>query len=156
MDINIQRTLILLKPDALQRDLLGEIIRRFELKGLKIIGLKFIRLTDEMLDEHYAHLSDKPFFAGLKQFMAQTPVVGLVLEGIDGVESVRKIVGATNPRAADAGTIRADFSMNMPSNLIHASDLAENAETEIKRFFQDDELFPYEKITDKYIFGEGI
>src|SRR3989339_488999 len=138
---DVQKTLVLLKPDALQRDLLGEIIRRFELKGLKIVALKFVRLSDEMLTEHYAHLADKPFFASLKQFMMQTPVVGLVLEGIDSVESVRKIVGATNPRAADAGTIRADFSMNVPSNLIHASDSPEAAATEVKRFFKDDEIF---------------
>ncbi len=156
MEMNIQRTLILLKPDALQRDLLGEIIRRFELKGLKIIGLKFVRLTNDMLDEHYAHLADKPFFGSLKAFMMQTPVVGLVLEGIDGVEAVRKIVGATNPRTADAGTIRADFAMNVPSNLIHASDSAENAQGEIRRFFSDEEVVQYEKITDKFIFGEGI
>lgn len=153
---DVQKTLVLLKPDTLQRDLLGEVIRRFELKGLKIVGLKFIRLTDAMLDEHYAHLADKPFFASLKQFMMQTPVVGLVLEGLDCVESVRKIVGSTNPRAADAGTIRADFSMNVPSNLIHASDSAENAVAEVKRFFKDEELFQYEKITDRFIFGEGI
>lgn len=152
----VQKTLVLLKPDALQRDLLGEIIRRFELKGLKIVGLKFIRLSEEMLTEHYAHLADKPFFASLKQFMMQTPVVGLVLEGIDSVESVRKIVGATNPRAADAGTIRADFSMNVPSNLIHASDTPENAAIELKRFFKDDEIFTYEKITDRFQFGEGV
>ena len=151
-----QQTLVLLKPDALQRDLLGEIIRRFEMKGLKIVGLKFIRLTDEMLDEHYSHLTAKPFFASLKQFMMQTPVVGLVLEGLDSVESVRKIVGATNPRAADAGTIRADFAMNVPSNLIHASDTPENAAVECKRFFRDDEIFSYEKITDRFQFGEGI
>lgn len=153
---DIQKTLVLLKPDALQRDLLGEIIRRFELKGLKIVGLKFIRLTDAMLDEHYGHLADKPFFASLKQFMMQTPVVGLVLEGYDAVEAVRKVVGATNPRAADAGTIRSDFSMNVPSNLIHASDTVENAAVEVKRFFQDSEVFQYEKITDKFIFGEGV
>ena len=153
---DIQKTLVLLKPDALQRDLLGEVIRRFELKGLKIVGLKLIRLTDEMLTEHYAHLTDKPFFASLKQFMMQTPVVGLVLEGIDSVESVRKVVGATNPRNADAGTIRADLSMNVPSNLIHASDSVEAAATEVKRFFKDDELFAYEKITDRYQFGEGV
>ncbi len=152
----IQKTLVLLKPDALQRDLLGEVIRRFELKGLKIVGLKLIRLTDEMLTEHYAHLADKPFFGSLKQFMMQTPVVGLVLEGLDSVESVRKIVGSTNPRAADAGTIRADLSMNVPSNLIHASDSADSAATEVKRFFKDDELFAYEKITDRYQFGEGV
>lgn len=151
-----QQTLILLKPDALQRDLLGEIIRRFEMKGLKIVGLKFIRLTNELLDEHYSHLTDKPFFTSLKQFMMQTPVVGMVLEGYDAVSEIRKIVGSTNPREADAGTIRADFSMNVPSNLIHASDSVESAVTEVKRFFADAELFDYEKITDRFIFGEGI
>ncbi|MBI5794233.1 nucleoside-diphosphate kinase [Candidatus Uhrbacteria bacterium] len=151
-----QQTLVLLKPDALQRDLLGEIIRRFEMKGLKIVGLKFIRLTDEMLDEHYSHLTSKSFFASLKQFMMQTPVVGMVLEGYDAVSEIRKVVGSTNPREADAGTIRADFSMNMPSNLIHASDSPESAAVEIKRFFKDGELFTYEKITDRYIFGEGV
>ncbi len=156
MPATVQRTLVLIKPDALQRDLLGEVLRRFELKGLKIIALKFIRLNDAMLDEHYAHLADKPFFGSLKKFMMQTPVVGLVLEGLDSIEAVRSIVGATNPRAAAPGTIRADFSMNVPSNLIHASDTPENATTEIKRFFQDDELFEYEKITDRYIFGEGV
>ncbi|MBI5369621.1 nucleoside-diphosphate kinase [Candidatus Uhrbacteria bacterium] len=151
-----QRTLVLLKPDALQRDLLGEIVSRFERKGMKIIGMKFIRLTSQMLDEHYAHLSDKPFFAALKEFMMQTPVAGLVLEGYDAVSEVRKLVGSTNPREADAGTIRADLSMNVPSNLIHASDSPESAQTEIKRFFNEDELFAYEKITDRYHVGEGI
>lgn len=151
-----QQTLILLKPDALQRDLLGEIVGRFERKGLKIVGMKFIRLTEEMLEEHYSHLSDKPFFASLKQFMMQTPVVGMVLEGYEAIAEVRKIVGSTNPREADAGTIRADLSMNVPSNLIHASDGEEAAAAEIKRFFVDAEIFSYEKITDRYIFGEGI
>lgn len=152
----IQRTLVLLKPDALQRDLLGEIIARFERKGLKIVAMKFIRLTDAMLDEHYAHLADKPFFAGLKKFMMQTPVVGFVFEGFEAIDEVRKIVGSTNPRQADAGTIRADFSMTVPSNLIHASDSVEAAEAEVKRFFKADEIFTYEKITDRFIFGEGI
>lgn len=151
-----QTTLVLLKPDALQRDLLGEIVGRFERKGLKIIGMKFIRLNDEMLDEHYSHLADKPFFASLKQFMMQTPVVGMVLEGFDAITEVRKIVGSTNPREADAGTIRADLSMNVPSNLIHASDSEEAAVNEVTRFFDEKELFQYEKITDRFIFGEGI
>ncbi len=153
---DIQRTLILIKPDALQRDLLGDIVSRFERKGMKIVGMKFLRLTSEMLDEHYAHLSDKPFFVSLKKYMMQTPVVGMVLEGIEAVDSVRKIVGSTNPRAADAGTIRADLSMNVPSNLVHASDSLEAAGAEIKQFFHDEELFLYEKITDRFIFGEGI
>ena len=153
---DIQKTVILIKPDALQRDLLAEIIKRFEQRGLKIVAMKFIRLTDELLDEHYSHLTDKPFFASLKQYMMETPVVGMILEGLDAIDSVRKLVGATNPREADAGTIRADLSMNMPSNLVHASDSEESAENEIKRFFKEDEIFNYEKITDKYIFREGV
>jgi nucleoside-diphosphate kinase len=151
-----QKTVVLLKPDALQRDLLGQIVNRFERKGLKIVAMKFIRLTEEMLDEHYSHLADKPFFPSLKTFMMQTPVAGMVIEGYEAITEVRKIVGSTNPREADAGTIRADYSMNVPSNLIHASDAVETANAEIKRFFTDDEIFDYEKITDRYIFGEGI
>jgi len=152
----IQKTLVLIKPDALQRDLLGEVVQRFERKGLKIVAMKFIHLTEDLLDEHYSHLKAKSFFPSLKQFMMQTPVVAMVLEGLDSIESVRKIVGATNPREADAGTIRADLSMNVPSNLVHASDSAEAAVAEVKRFFKDDELYNYEKITDRYVFGEGI
>src|SRR3990167_2108032 len=134
----IQQTLVLIKPDAIQRDLLSEIIARFERKGFKIIGMKFLHLTDAMLDEHYAHLSGKSFFTDLKKFMRQTPVCGMVLEGLDAVEEVRKLVGSTDPRKADAGTIRADLSMNMPSNLVHASDSLETAKEEIKRFFTKD------------------
>jgi len=154
--MNVQRSLVLIKPDGLQRDLLGEVIGRFERKGLKIVGLKLIRLTESMLDEHYAHLADKPFFASIREFMMQTPVVGIVFEGIDAIEAIRKLIGSTNPRQADAGTIRADLAMNVPSNLVHASDSVENATVEVKRFFKDEELFQYEKITDRYVFGEGV
>ncbi len=150
---DVQRTLVLLKPDALQRDLLGEILTRFERKGLKIIGLKLFQLSDEQLDVHYAHLTEKSFFGDLKKFMKHTPVVGIVLEGMEAVAEVRKMIGSTNPLQADAGTVRADFSMNVSSNLVHASDSLENAAAEVKRFFKDDELFSYAKITDQYIFG---
>ena len=152
----IQRTLILIKPDAVQRDLLGEILHRFERKGLKFAGMKFIHLSQAVLEEHYAHHIEKPFFASLKKFMMQTPVLAVVIEGLEAVEEVRKLVGAANPRAADAGPLRADFSMNVPSNLVHASDSVETAKVEIARFFKDKELFAYEKITDCYIFGEGV
>jgi nucleoside-diphosphate kinase len=101
-------------------------------------------------------LQDKPFLGDLKKFMMQTPVIAMVLEGFEIIEVVRVIVGATNPRKADAGTIRSDLSMNVPSNIIHASDSLEAAATEIKRFFKDDEIFAYEKLTDKYHFGEGV
>lgn len=153
---SVQRTLVLLKPDAVQRELLGQLLSRFERKGLKTIGLKFIHLSDALLDEHYAHLKAKAFFPGLKKFMMQTPVVAMVLEGLDVIDCVRKVVGSTNPREAEAGSIRADFSMNVPSNLVHASDSVEAAEAEIKRFFKAEELFTYTKLTDLFHFGEGI
>ncbi len=150
---DVQKTLVLLKPDALQRDLLGDIVTRFERKGLKIIGLKLFQLTDEMLDVHYAHLAEKSFFGDLKKFMKHTPVVGIVLEGIEAISEVRKMIGSTNPLQADAGTIRADFSMNVSSNLVHASDSVENAAVEVERFFKGEEIFSYTKITDQFILG---
>ncbi len=121
-----------------------------------MIAMKLTHLDEATLTEHYGHLKDKAFFPSLVQFMMQTPVVALVLEGLDVIESVRKVVGATNPRAADAGTIRADLSMNVPSNMVHASDSVEAATTEITRFFKPEELMQYEKMTDKFHFGEGI
>lgn len=151
-----QRTLVLIKPDALQRELVGEVLHRFERKGLKIVGMKLMNLESTIVDEHYSHLTDKPFFADLKKFMMQTPVVALVIEGLEVIDEVRKIVGSTNPRKADAGTIRADLSMNVPSNIAHASDSPEAAEAEIKRFFRPEEIFEYTKLTDIFHFGEGI
>ncbi len=153
---DIEKTLVLIKPDALQRELAGDVIKRFEQKGLKIVGMKLTMLDDATLEEHYGHLADKPFFADLKKFMMQTPVIALVLEGLGVIEEVRKIVGATNPREADAGTIRADLSMNIPSNMVHASDSPDAAKAEIERFFNEGELFAYTKFTDIYHFGEGV
>ncbi len=152
----VQRTLVLIKPDAVQRELVGEIVSRFERKGLKTVAMKMTHLDETTLEEHYGHLKSKPFFGDLKKFMMQTPVIAVVLEGLEIIEVVRTVVGATNPRAADAGTIRSDLSMNVPSNIIHASDTPEAAEVEINRFFQSDEIFEYEKLTDKYHFGEGV
>ena len=153
---DIQKSLVLIKPDAVQRELVGEVITRFERRGLKMVGMKLTLLDEATLTEHYGHLADKPFFADLKKFMMQTPVVALVLEGLDVVNVVRAIVGSTNPREADVGTIRADLSMNVPSNIIHASDSVESAEIEIKRFFNDSEVIGYDKMTDKFHFGEGV
>ncbi|MFA5945905.1 MAG: nucleoside-diphosphate kinase [Patescibacteria group bacterium] len=152
----IQKTLVLVKPDALQRELAGEVIGRFERKGLKIVAIKMAHLDEATLTEHYGHLKDKSFFSSLLGFMMQTPIIAMVLEGLDAIETVRIIVGSTNPRVADAGTIRADLSMNVPSNMVHASDSVDSAKVEIKRFFKDDEIFAYEKLTDKFHFGEGI
>lgn len=141
----MEKTLIILKPDAMQRSLVGEIIGRLERKGLKIIGLKMIRLDDAILRSHYAHIVDKPFYKDVESFMQSSPVAVLALEGYECVDSVRLIVGATNPREADAGTIRGDLAIGNGRNLIHASDSKENGEKEVKRFFHEDELFDYDR-----------
>jgi nucleoside-diphosphate kinase len=152
MTNDIERTLIILKPDALQRNLLGEIVKRFELKGLMIVGLKMMRLSDVLLDEHYAHHKDKPFFGELKKFMMSAPVICVVLEGADCINAVRILIGQTRGNEADAGSIRGDMSMGT-MNLVHASDSAESAEKEISRFFQSDELFDYKKVDFDFIYG---
>lgn len=148
----IERTLIIMKPDALQRNLVGEIVRRFELKGLKIIGMKMMALSDLHLDEHYAHHKDKPFFGELKKFMMSAPVVVMALEGAACVDAVRIIVGKTRGNEADAGSIRGDMSMGT-MNLVHASDSPENAAAEVKRFFKEEELFQYRKVDYEFIYG---
>jgi len=141
----MERTLIIMKPDALQRNLVGEIVGRFEKKGLKIVGMKMMELDDLKLEEHYSHHKDKPFFGNLKSFMKSAPVLLMVLEGIDAVKAVRIVVGSTKPIEADSGTIRGDLAMTN-WNLVHASDSVESAEMEVKRFFASDELFSYQKI----------
>lgn len=149
---NIQRTLILLKPDALQRDLVGEIIHRFERKGLKIIAMKMIQLRDAVLDTHYAHIADKPFYTDVKQFMMSSPVIAMVLEGVEAVSAVRLILGPTKAYEADAGSIRGDLAIAVASNLVHASDSVDNATAEIERFFDTSEIFQYTKITDQFFY----
>ncbi|OGY70046.1 MAG: nucleoside-diphosphate kinase [Candidatus Jacksonbacteria bacterium RIFCSPHIGHO2_12_FULL_44_12] len=149
----MERTLVILKPDALQRNLVGEILARFERKGLKIIGCKMMRLDDAILAEHYAHHKDKPFFGQIKEFMKHSPVVVSVLEGAGAVKGVRLISGATVGVDADAGTIRGDLAMSN-QNLVHASDSAETAEEEIKRFFALEELFDYKKLDDCMVYEE--
>lgn len=153
--MNSQKTLVLIKPDGLQRGLIGQITERFERKGLKLIGLKMIRLDDVILEEHYSHLVDKPFFQGIKEFMKSSPMVAMIWEGIDAVDQVRTIVGATKPKEAVPGTIRADFAMSVPSNLIHASDSAESAEVEVKRFFKADEVFEYDKTEYLHVYADA-
>lgn len=149
----MERTLIIIKPDAMQRNLVGEIIARFEKKGLKIIGMKMVELDDLKLDEHYAHHKDKPFFNDLKSFMKSSPVLLMVLEAPEVVEAVRIITGSTIGIEADAGTIRGDLAMTN-RNLVHASDSLETAKKEIKMFFKDDELFEYGKLDYEMVFDE--
>lgn len=149
-----EKTLVIIKPDALQRNLAGEILHRFERKGLKIIGLKMMHLNDVILTEHYVHHKEKPFFPGLRDFMKSAPVVVLALEGFGAVKAVRLLCGPTYGAEADAGSIRGDFSMSTQANIVHASDSQESAAAEIKRFFNDEEVFDYQKIDFEFIYGE--
>lgn len=154
--MNLERSLIIIKPDAIQRNLVGDIIKRFEQKGLKIIGLKMMHLSDVLLDEHYAHITDKPFYPGLKKFMQSAPVIVMALSGYGIVESIRTIVGPTKGFAAAGGTVRGDFSMSTQSNVVHASDSVENGAAEIKRFFKDDEILDYEKMGDALVYSDIV
>ena len=150
----MERTLILIKPDAVARGLIGKVISRFEEKGLKLVGIKFLKLTDALLNEHYSHLADKPFFGGTKRFMQLTPVIAICLEGLDCVETVRRLCGITKAREAAPGTIRGDWAMSVQANLVHASDSIETAGKEISRFFDDSELFEYESALTRTIYSE--
>ncbi|MDD5022676.1 MAG: nucleoside-diphosphate kinase [Candidatus ainarchaeum sp.] len=147
-----EKTLILLKPDAVQRGYIGNIVSRFENKGLKIVGMKMIHITSSLSKEHYAHLVSKPFYSDLEKFITSCPVVAMVLEGKEAVEVVRNICGPTNARKALAGTIRGDLSNSTSRNVIHASDSKETAEKEIPRFFKKEELFDY-KLNEYYFYA---
>ena len=140
----LEKTLVILKPSAVQRGLIGEVLNRFERKGLLLTGLKMAWLSDEILSEHYAHLKDKPFFQGVKDSMNVCPVIVCCWKGKDAVKVVRTLTGATNSREALPGTIRGDYSMSMQENIIHASDSPETAEIELQRFFSENELFDYD------------
>jgi len=142
----LEKTLVILKPGTIQRALIGEIINRFEKKGLLLVGMKMMWLTDEILNEHYAHLRDKPFFQRIKDSMTTCPVIVCCWKGKDAVQVVRSITGATNGRDALPGTIRGDYSMSIQANIVHASDSPETAEVEIKRFFNAEELFDYDSV----------
>ena len=139
----MDRTLVFIKPDGVKRRLIGELISRFERKGLKIVGLKFVQLTEEQLNEHYTHLALQLFFPEIKDYMKSGPVVMLCLEGLDAVKIVRDMCGVTNARKAVPGTIRGDLALSIQFNLIHTSDSKESARREIKRFFRPEELFLY-------------
>ncbi|MEA2056484.1 MAG: nucleoside-diphosphate kinase [Patescibacteria group bacterium] len=149
-----KRTAVLIKPDGLQRGLIGEIMDRFEQKGLKLVGLKMTYMTDSMLDQWYAEHKNKDFFDDLKNFMGSMPIVGMVWQGIDCVPVVRKLVGTTLGREAEAGSIRGDYGMSQQFNLIHASATDEEAEREIKIVFNQDEIFDYEWPMARLIYAD--
>ena len=131
----MERTYIMLKPDAVKRGLMGEIISRIENKAFKITNMKMMILNEEIIKEHYAHLTDKPFFPEIVEYMTSGPVLAMIVEGNDVVQGMRNIMGATKWLEAAAGTIRGDYANSTTENLIHGSDSVENAEIEIKRFF---------------------
>ena len=139
----MEKTLVILKPCTIQRELTGEIIQRFERKGLQICGIKMMQLTEELLLEHYAHLVQKPFFKRIKDSMMATPVIVCCLKGVDAIRIVRAMAGVTNGRDAAPGTIRGDYSMSVQENIIHTSDSPETAAIELKRFFKAEEIFDF-------------
>lgn len=149
----MERTLILIKPDAIQRGIAGAVLDRFEKKGLKIVGIKMLQLNDELLNEHYSHIAGKPFFKGIAEFMKTTPVIACVIEGLDCVQTVRSLCGITKAREAETGTIRGDMAMSIQTNLVHASDSLETAKMEIERFFANNELFEYEMVLYPFIYS---
>ena len=146
-----ERTLFLVKPDAVQRGLAGEIIKRLESRGLKLVGLKLMQVTHPIAEKHYAEHKGKPFFEGLVQFITSAPVVAAVLEGTNAIEIVRATNGLTNPLKAAPGTIRADFGLEMLRNLVHASDSPTSAAREIKIFFKPSELVDWARDSDRWI-----
>ena len=148
----MEKTLLLIKPDAVERGLIGKIISRFEDKGLKISGIKMLKVDLPLLEEHYSHLKDKPYFPRIADFMMSAPIIAVCVEGVDSVSIARSMCGVTNAREASPGTIRGDMSMSIRSNLVHASDSIETSERELKRFFRDAEIFSYHRKLDDIIF----
>jgi nucleoside-diphosphate kinase len=148
----MERTLIILKPDAVQRRLVGEIIQRFERRGLRIIATKMIKIDTNLAERHYAEHKGKPFYDPLIRYITAAPSVVMILEGVQAVAVVRRMLGATNPADAQPGTIRADYAMQMPFNLVHGSDAPETAKREIDLFFSPSEVVSQPRPTDPFIY----
>ena len=150
----MEKTLVILKPCAVQRAIVGQVTARFEQKGLRLAGMKMMQLTDELLNEHYSHLASKPFFQRIKNSMMAAPVICCCYEGVDAVETVRTMTGSTNARKAAPGTIRGDFGMSFQENIIHTSDSPENAAIELARFFRPDEIFDYNQAPFQFLYAK--
>ncbi|MCQ3938641.1 MAG: nucleoside-diphosphate kinase [Chloroflexi bacterium] len=148
----MERTLVLVKPDGVQRGLIGEVISRFERRGLRLVGAKFIRVSQSLAEAHYAEHKGKPFYNGLISYITSAPVMAMVWEGPNAVAAVRQTVGSTKPVEAAPGTIRHDFALEVGRNLIHASDKPETGERETALWFQADELVKWERATDAWVF----
>lgn len=148
----MERTFIMIKPDGVQRGLVGDIIRRFETKGFTLVGMKLLAVSRELAEKHYAVHNGKPFFSGLVEFITSGPVVAMVWEGEGVVASARTLIGATNPLTAEPGTIRGDYGITIGRNLIHGSDAVETAQTEISLWFSDDELSGWEPTIKRWLY----
>jgi len=148
----LERTLVIIKPDAVQRGLIGEIVARFERRGLRIAALKLMHIDKPLARRHYAIHEGKPFFEPLIRYITSSPVVVMVLEGNDAIEIARRTMGATRPAEATPGTIRADFGLEVGRNLVHGSDGPDTAAFEMPLFFAEDEILSYERDTDRWIF----
>lgn len=146
----MERTLIIVKPDAVQRGLTGQVLTRLESRGLRFAGLKLMRISRELASRHYAEHQGKPFYEGLVNFITSSPVVVGVVEGPNAIAITRTTMGATNPANATPGTIRGDFAVSLSYNIIHGSDSVESAQREISLFFSPDELVSYERASDKW------
>lgn len=147
----MEKTLILIKPDGVQRGLVGLIIDRFERRGLKLVGMKFMHMSPELAARHYEVHQERPFYKGLVEYITSGPVVAMVWEGKDAIAAARKTMGVTNPTAAEPGTIRGDFGMEIGRNLVHGSDNPDNAIREVNLFFSETELVPWQRNTDPWI-----
>merc|ERR1739842_66294 len=152
MSANNERTFIMLKPDAVHRGIVGEIIKRFEKKGFKLVAMKFMQASVEHLEKHYADLSKKPFFAGLVKYMASGPVVAMVWEGLNAVKTGRVMLGETNPADSKPGTIRGDFAVQVGRNICHGSDAVESANHEIALWFKPEELVAWESAQKDWVY----
>ncbi len=151
-EVVIERTLVILKPDAIQRGIVGEILTRFEKRGFKVVGLKMMQVPRELAEKHYLEHKDKPFYDELVEFITAGPVVVFVVEGKNAIANVRNMVGVTNPEEAFPGTIRHDYGLHIGKNIIHASDSKESAEREIDLFFNIDELINYKRIDEEWLY----
>lgn len=150
-----ERTLVLVKPDGIQRGLAGEIISRLESRGLRIVGLRMLRVDEALAKRHYAEHEGKPFFGGLIDYITSSPIIAAVLEGTRAIEVVRKTMGVTNPAEAEPGTIRGDLGVELGRNLIHGSDGPDSAAREIALFFDESQTFEYERDVDRWIFEDA-
>jgi nucleoside-diphosphate kinase len=155
LEVVLERTLVLVKPDGVQRGLIGEITLRLERRGLKLVALKMLQVSNDLAEKHYAVHKGKPFYEGLVRYITSAPVVAMVWEGENAVAAVRQTMGATRPGEAAPGTIRHDFALEVGRNLTHASDSPENAMIEIALWFRPEELLDWQRLVDPWIFGKN-